>query len=101
MRHRPQPAGQADLAEDDRVGRHRHLGQRGDEGRGDGEVGGGLDDAQAAGDVEVDVVGADRKAAAGVEHREDHRQPGRIPADDGAARGAEQGRGDQRLDLDQ
>ena len=73
----------------DRVGRHGDFGQGRDQRRGDREIGRRLDDAQSAGDVEVDVVGADRQAAARVEHRGDHRQPRSVPADDGAARRAE------------
>ena len=50
------------------------VGQRRDQRRRDGQIGGRLGDAQAAGDVEIDVVGADRHAAARLEHRQHHRQ---------------------------
>ncbi len=56
LRHRPDRAGQRDLAEIDRIGGQRRVGKRGDERGGGGEIGGRLVDAQAAGDVEIDVV---------------------------------------------
>ena len=37
----------------------------------------------------------------GLQHRQHHRQPARVPADHGAARRAERGRRHQRLDFDQ
>src|SRR5215472_11043903 len=101
MADRAHPARQADLTEHDRVGREGRLGQGRDERRRYRQIGGRLDDAQPAGDIEVDVVGAYREAAAGIEYCGKHRQPRRIPADDGAARGAEQGRRDERLHLDE
>src|SRR5438132_522634 len=82
MGDRAHPAGQPDLPENDRVGGHWRLGQRRDQGRRDGQIGGRLDDSQAAGDIEINIVGADREPAAGVEHRGDHREARRIPADD-------------------
>src|ERR1051325_5419568 len=101
MADRPHPAGEPDLAKDNGVGRKGSLGQCRHERRRYGEIGGRLDNAQPAGDVEVDIVGADREPATGVEHSRQHRQPCRVPADHGAARGAE-GRGrDECLDLDQ
>ena len=101
VRDGPHPAAQPDLAEDDRVGRHRCFGQRRDQRRGDREVGRRFADPQAPGDVEIDVVGADRQPATRIEHRRDHRQPRRVPADDRAARRPKDRRRDQRLDLDQ
>jgi hypothetical protein len=94
-------AAQADLAEHHHVGRHRLVGQRGGHRGGDREVGRRLADAQAAGDVQVDVVGADADAAARLEHRQHHRQAVGVPADHGMARRGEGGGRDQRLDLDQ
>src|SRR5713101_8404060 len=61
-------AAQADLAEHHHLGRHRLVGERRHHGRRHGEVGRRLADAQAAGDVEIDVVGADRDGAARLEH---------------------------------
>ena len=90
MADRAHPPRQADLAKHDRIGREWRLGQCRDQRGRDGQIGGGLNDAQPAGDVEVDIIGADRQAAARVEHRGDHRQPRRIPADHRAARRAEQ-----------
>ncbi len=101
MRHLADLAGEADLAEVDRLGVGRPVGRGGDQGGGDGEVGGGLVDAEAAGDVEVDVVGPERQAAAGFEHRQQHRQPAAVPAHHLPARAAAGGGGEQRLDLDQ
>ena len=57
--------------------------------------------SQAARDVEIDVVAGEGDAGARFEHGEQHRQPVRIPADDGAARRAERRGRDQGLDLDQ
>ena len=59
LRHRPHRAGQRHLAEIDRIGRQRRVGERGHQRRGGGEIGGRLLDAQAAGDVEIDVVAAE------------------------------------------
>src|SRR6266851_4493850 len=101
LAHRPHLAGETDLAEDDAFRRHWLLGQRRDQRGGDGEVGGRLADAQAAGDVEIDVVGADGEAAARVEHGHDHGEPVAVPADDGTARRPGRRGGDQGLDLDQ
>ena len=57
--------------------------------RRDREVGGRLVDAQAAGDVEIDVVLAEPHAAMRFEHGQHHGQARGVPADDGAARRAE------------
>ena len=43
----------------------------------------------------------ERDAAAGVQHGEQHGKAVAVPADDGAARRAEPGRRDQRLDFDE
>ena len=76
--------------------------QRRDQRRGDGEVGGGIGQPIAAGDVEIDFGGREAEAAARLQHRQDHRQPPAIPADRGAARGRAARQPDgQRLDLDQ
>ena len=45
-----------DFAEEDAVGRQRRAGQRRDQRRGGGKVGGRFVDPQAAGDVEIDVM---------------------------------------------
>ena len=60
-----------------------------------------LGDLQPAGDVEVDVVHAELQARMGLEHRDHHGQPRRIPAHHRAPRRAERGGRDQRLDLDE
>ncbi len=101
LTHAADLAAEADLAEHHHVRRDGVTRERRDQGRRDGEVGGRLGDAQPARDVEINVVGADRKAAARIEHGHHHGEPRRVPADDGAARRAGRGGGDQRLDLDQ
>src|ERR1700722_19865299 len=58
VRHRAHPARESDLAEHHRLGRHRAVAQRRDEGRGNRQIARRLADAQAPRDVEVDVVGA-------------------------------------------
>ena len=62
----------AELGGDDRR-RHRQVGRR-------------LLHPQAAGDVEIDVARAHHKAAARLEHGQQHGQPAAVPADHGAAR---------------
>ncbi len=102
VRHRPELARQRDLAERHRLGRDRPLGQRRDQGRRHREVGGGIAQPVAAGDVEIDFGGREAETAARLEHGEDHREAARIPADHGAARRGAAGEADgQRLDLDQ
>ena len=69
LRRRPQPAGEADLAEGGEPVLHGHaLGGGGDRER-DREVGAGLVDADAAGDVHEDVGLAERDAARGARAR--------------------------------
>src|SRR6266550_1112992 len=98
---RPHPTGETDLAKDDGIGGEGGLGQGRHERCRDREIGGRLNDAQPAGDIQVDVVGADRETATRVEHRREHCQARRVPADHGATRGAEQRWSDERLHLDQ
>ena len=80
LRHRPDRARQRHLAEIDRVGRQRRIGQRRDERGGGGEIGGRFDDPQAARDIEIDVVAAEIDAAMGLQHGEHHRQPAADPS---------------------
>ena len=94
-------ARQADLPEKHAIPRQGPAGQGGNQGRRRGQIGRRLADLQPAGDVQIDVMARDAEAGAGIQHGQDHRQPPRIPAHDGAARRAVAGRGDQRLDLDQ
>ena len=89
------------LAEIDRIGRQRRARERTTRGRRGGEIRRRLGDAQAAGDVEIDVVHAEPQAAMGFEHRQHHRKPVRIPADDGAPRRAERSGRNEGLDLDE
>ena len=74
-------------------------------GGGDGQrhrqVGSGLVDAHAAGDVDEDVGGAERDAAVTGEHRQHHREPVAVDAGGDAAGRDDLRRRDQRLDLDQ
>ena len=56
MADRAHRARQRDLAEIDRLVRQRDADQRGDQRRRRREIGGRLADAQAAGDVEINVV---------------------------------------------
>ena len=72
----------------DQCGGHREVSRR-------------LGDAQTAGDVEIDIAGAKDKAAARLEHREDHREPAAVPPHHRASRRAEARGRDQGLDLDQ
>src|SRR5207247_348566 len=66
--HRTDLAAQAHLSKEERVGRHRTIVDRGDEGGKDGEVGRRLYEAHAAGNVDEDVQAAKRQAAAALEH---------------------------------
>ncbi|HMS72085.1 MAG TPA: hypothetical protein PKB03_03555, partial [Baekduia sp.] len=61
-RHGPDRAGQADLAEIDAIGGKGKSGKRGSERGCDGRVRRRFRDAIAAGNVEVNVVGADGRA---------------------------------------
>ncbi len=99
--HRADLAGEPDLAEHDRFRRQR-PGQRGrGECRRYCEVCCRLGNAQAAGDVEEDVAGGERHTAARLQDRQDHRQPGTVPADNRAPGRGKGGRSDQRLNLHQ
>ena len=93
---------QRDLAEDDGARRHGTFGQRGDQSGGDREVGGGVGEAVAACDVEIDFGRGEADAAAGFEDREQHGEPLAVPADRAAPRGRARGKTDgERLDFDQ
>ena len=96
-----QAAAEANLAEDGHIRWHRLVGERRDDRSGDREVGGRLADPQAAGHVQIDVVGPDGDAAACLQNGQHHGEAVGIPADDGMARRAEGGGRHQRLDLDQ
>ena len=65
------------------------------------EVGAGLVDPDAAGDVDEDVGAAERQAGVPREHGDDHREALRVDAGGDAARHREVGRRDERLDLEQ
>ena len=79
----------------------RAVAQRGGEGQRDGEIEAGLGDAQAAGEIRVDVVAAEADAGAPAEHREQQREPRRVDARGAPRRRRVAGRRDQRLDLDE
>ena len=66
-----------------------------------GEVGAGLVDPHAAGDVDEDVGAAEREAGVPASDGDDHREPLRVDAGRDAARHGEVGRRDERLDLEQ
>ena len=85
MAHRSNRAGQADLAEIDAVLGRRASGEGGEERSCCGEVGGRIAEFQAAGDVELDVMGAKPRAAAGLEHGDEHGEPVRVPSDHGTS----------------
>ena len=99
-----QLAGQADLAEAGErlaaAAQRLAAMRRGDRER-DGEVGAGLVDPDAAGDVDEDVGGRGRDAGVAGEHGEHHREPVAVDARRGAARRHDLGRRDERLDLDE
>ena len=97
----PDLSTQADLAENHRAGGRRTGQPRGDQRRRHRQIGRRLADSQAAGDVQIDIVAAEAKTAAGLQHGQDHGQPAGVPADHRAARRAGAGGGDQGLDLDQ
>ena len=75
MRDRADRTGEADLAEKHAMRRQALPGERGDERRRGGEIGGGFGDAQAARDIEIDVVLAEPQPGAGFEHGDDHGEP--------------------------
>ncbi len=82
-------AGEAHLAEIDCVLEDSAAGKGGEQRRCGGEIYGGLGEPQTAGNVEIDVVAAKADPAAGLEHRQQHGEPVGVPADHGAAWGAE------------
>src|SRR5918911_1700095 len=86
LAHGPDLAGEADLAQEDGGGGCGQLQLRGDDGGRDREIGRRLLHPQAAGDVQIDVAGGGHKPATGLEHGQQHREPVRVPAHDGAAR---------------
>ncbi len=94
-------AGKRDLAEIDRVVRQGRAGERGNQRRRHREIGGGLTDFEAPGDVEIDVELAELQPGVRFQHRQHHGEPARLPTDDRAARRAQRGRRHERLDLDQ
>src|SRR2546426_7817598 len=69
--HRTNLAAEAHLTEEQCVGRHRTIVDRGDEGGEDGKVGRWLHEPYATGDVHEDIQAAERQAAAALEHREE------------------------------
>ena len=73
-------AREADLAEDDGVAGQGDVLAGRDERGGDGEVGGGLGDAQAAGDVEVDVARGRSRCRSGLRARRASWRGGRCPS---------------------
>src|SRR5271163_432985 len=101
MADRANLAGQRDLAKDDGVSGNRRLAQRRDQRRRHRQIRRRLGYTQATSNVEINVVGADREPAARIEHRDDHREPRAVPANNCPPWGPEQSRRDQRLNLDQ
>src|SRR5829696_7963176 len=97
----PQPAREADLAEDGDVPAHRRVPGRRCDREGDREIGARLVDAQAAGDVDEHIGGPERDACVARQDGDDHREAFRIDAGGDAARHREVGRSDERLDLEQ
>ena len=65
--HRAELSGEPDLAHHQQIGRQGMLLQRARHGDGDREVGRGIGDPNAAGDLEVDVVAEHRELAAALE----------------------------------
>ena len=97
--HRPQLAGQSDLAERDRLGRQGGVDDRARDAERDGEVGGRLAEAHTADRRHVGVAAADRHSGAAFEDGHDHGDAARVEAVRGPARGRDVARRDERLDL--
>ena len=79
----------------------RLAAMRGGDRQRDREVGAGLVDPDAAGDVDEHVGAGQRRPAVAGEHREHHRQPVAVDPVGDPARRDDLGRRDERLDLDQ
>src|SRR4051794_14570001 len=74
LRRRPEPAGEADLAERRELRFDRRALRRGDDRQRDRQVGAGLVDADAAGDVDEDVGLAERDPRVARDDGDDHRE---------------------------
>ncbi len=101
MGHRADFARKPNLAEHHRVGGRGHARERGNQRARGGEVGGRFVDAQAARDVEIDVLVGERQPRARFQHREHHGEaPGIPPHHRAPGRARLRGR-DQGLDFHQ
>src|SRR4051794_1423603 len=101
LRGDAQAAGEADLAESCGAGADGDAAGSARDRQGDGQVGAGLVDTDAACDVHEYVGLPGRDARVAAEHGDDHREPLRIDAGADPARHREVGLRDERLDLEQ
>ena len=79
-RHRPDFAGETKFAEADGVGRERLVAQARQHGEHRRQVGRGFADPHAADDVDEDIASGRRNAAVPMQHREQQREPARLPS---------------------
>ena len=98
---RPQLAEQPDLADRDRPRVDRAVAERGGERQRDGQVEARLGDAQAAGEIRVDVVAPERDPGPPAEDGQQEREPRRIDARCAPRGRRVAGLRDERLDLDE
>ena len=100
-RHRPDLAGQADLAEDRQAAIERAIAQAGQHRGEQGEVGRRLVDPHPADHVQEHVLVVGGDAVVAVQHRQQHRQATHVQAQTDAPRHRGVALVDQRLNLDQ
>src|SRR5918999_151756 len=101
LRRRPQPTGQADLAEGRHAGGDRRSPRRRCDGECDTEAGPRLVDAHSAGDVHEHVGLPQCHPGMARQNGDDHREPLGIDAGCDPSRHGEIGRRDEGLDLQQ
>src|SRR5258705_2309982 len=94
-------AAEADLSEEQCIGRHRAIVDGGHQGCEDGKIGGRLDEPHAARHVHKDVEISERQAAAPLEHGEQEGEPAMIETGRHPLRRAESRLRGDRLDFDQ
>src|SRR5690348_11132493 len=90
-----------DLADQGGVGRDGLLAEAGGDGRRDAQIHRRLAEGEAAGDVDIDILVAEREADALGQHGKQHQHAVVVEAVGGVARRAEGGGADKRLHLHQ